>query len=161
MGGPGSGGARVRSGPARDPNAIRRKRDGDGGYELLPMSGREGEPPAWPLGGTMTKFQKATWPEIWRKPQAIMWERLSMEVLVASYVRMLEVVGKPKAPASAMANLLRLADNLGLSQGGLAKNRWQIVDEAPSAVRTPARPKTASAKDRIRVLEGGRDARAS
>jgi hypothetical protein len=160
MGGPGSGGARCRSGPPRDPNAIRRNRAGDGGYELLPASGREGEPPTWPLGRA-SKFERERWAEAWRTPQAIMWERLGMEIPVAIYVRSLAEASKPGASAMKMQNVLRQIDTLGLSQGGLDRNRWRIVDDGPSTARTPARPKTATAKDRLRVLEGGSDAAAS
>lgn len=160
MGGPGSGGARVRSGPARDPNAIRRNRDRDGGFEILPASGREGDPPPWPFG-TPRKFERERWAEVWRTPQAIMWERLGMEVPVAIYVRSLAEASKPGASAMKMNNLLRQIDTLGLSQGGLDRNRWRIVDDAPAASRVPSRPKTASAKDRLRVLDGGTDAAAS
>jgi hypothetical protein len=155
------GGPRVRSGPPRDPNALRRGRDRDGGgFELLPASGRDGETPPWPFGRS-TKFERERWEQVWKMPQAIMWERLSMEIPVAIYVRSLAEASKPGAAATKTNNLLRQIDSLGISPGGLAANRWRIVDDGPSVSRTPARPKTATAKDRLRVLEGGSDARAS
>jgi hypothetical protein len=44
------GGARARSGPAPDPNALRRERDGNTWIDL-PAEGRAGPPPEWPLTG--------------------------------------------------------------------------------------------------------------
>lgn len=42
------GGARARSGPAPDPNALNRERD-KGEWKVLPREGRPGPPPDWPL----------------------------------------------------------------------------------------------------------------
>lgn len=42
------GGARARSGPAPDPNALPRVRD-KGEWKVLPKEGRTGTPPQWPL----------------------------------------------------------------------------------------------------------------
>jgi len=44
------GGARINSGPAPDPNALRRDRAEDkAGWTILPADGRQGDPPDWPL----------------------------------------------------------------------------------------------------------------
>ena len=43
-----SGGARARSGPAPDPNALRRDRKDDAGWSSLPVI-REGDVPEFPL----------------------------------------------------------------------------------------------------------------
>lgn len=44
------GGARLNSGPPPDPNALRRdRRDDKAGWTMLPASGRQGDPPNWPL----------------------------------------------------------------------------------------------------------------
>lgn len=48
------GGARVNSGPAPDPNALRRDRKQDrDGWTTLPAKGREGATPPWPLPGDL------------------------------------------------------------------------------------------------------------
>ncbi len=62
-----SGGARARSGPVRNPNALRRGRGGDTGFLDLPVAGREGDPPAWPLGRS-SKFERETWVTEWQRP---------------------------------------------------------------------------------------------
>jgi hypothetical protein len=45
------GGARARSGPPPDPNALRRDRKDDAAWIILPAAGRQGDPPEWPLTG--------------------------------------------------------------------------------------------------------------
>jgi hypothetical protein len=156
-----SGGARVRSGPPRDPNAIRRGRSPDrSGFEYLPAAGREGAPPAWPLPGRPTKFERDRWTIEWTKPQAVMWERLGWDVQVAMYIRTLRVASSGKAAATVTSNALRQMDMLGLSRAGLAANRW-IIEDAPPAAAAPRRAPGASAKERLSVITGGSRARAS
>jgi hypothetical protein len=159
MGGPGSGGSRVRSGPPRDPNAIRRGRDGRSGLVQLPAAGREGEPPAWPFPRP-TKFELETWAREWARPQAVMWERLGWEVQVALYVRNLRQASSGKGSATTTTNLLRQMDMLGLSDDGMRRKGWEVADGAP-VTAAPRRAPTSTAKDRLKVLSGGADARAS
>lgn len=155
-----SGGARTRSGPPRQRDAIRHGRGGDSGWIPLPSSGREGDTPTWPLGRA-TKFEREQWEREWRRPQAIMWERLGWEIQVALYVRTLRAAAAPNAAAATTTNLLRQMDGLGISQDGLARNRWYVVEDAQAAARPVKRAPTTSAKDRIRVIQGGADERAS
>jgi hypothetical protein len=149
------GGARSRSGPAADPNSLRSDR---AGWTHLPAAGRDGDAPAWPLPRP-TKFELEVWRDLWKKPQALMWERRGWEVQVALYVRTLRQASGAGARASTLTVLLRQEVNLGLTEDGLARNRW-IIDEAPAAAAPPRRA-TSTAKDRIRLLQGGVDARAS
>jgi hypothetical protein len=46
-----SGGARARSGPPPDPDALRRDRKSDPKWITLPAEGRDGPTPEWPLSG--------------------------------------------------------------------------------------------------------------
>lgn len=66
------GGARARSGPAPDPNALRRERD-VGEWTILPADGRPGSAPEWPLRGQSDR-EVELWDAMWSKPQALMWE---------------------------------------------------------------------------------------
>lgn len=153
------GGARVRSGPARDPNSIRSAKD-QVGWDQLPASGRVGDPPPFPLPRP-TVWESERWTIEWRKPQAIMWERLGLEVLVALYVRALRDASKGSQSANRQTNLMRQMDNLGLSPAGLEHYRWRIVEDAASTPAVPRRPVSTSAKDRLGVIRGGRDARSA
>lgn len=152
-----SGGPRSRSGPAPQRGALRNR--GRDGWTALPVTGREGETPLWPLGRS-TKFEREMWEREWRRPQAVMWERLGWDVQVALYVRTLRAANGPKATSGNTTNLLRQMANLGLTEDGMARNRWYIADE-PAAKPAPRREPTTTAKDRLKLIAGGSDARAS
>src|SRR6185369_1931074 len=126
---------------------------GDSGWVHLPAAGRDGPVPPWPLGRP-TKFELETWEREWLRPQAVMWERRGWEVQVAIYVRTLRVASSPKASSATTTNLLRQMVNLGLTDDGLARNRWIIDDQAAAAPKSK-RPPTSTARDRLTMLQGG------
>lgn len=153
------GGARTRSGPAPDPNALVRERDA-GEWTKLPISGRPGPAPAWPLTAASAR-EKKLWVELWHKPQAIMWEKLGQHHEVALYVRRLTEAEQRNSPVALSTLVRQLADSLALTTPGLRAARWTIVrdkveqtqaGQAPAGTEEPARR---SARDRLRVVEGG------
>lgn len=150
-----SGGARARSGPAPDPNAIRRERDA-GEWTELPADGRNDDPPDWPLAA-MSSRELQLWVRLWRMPQALMWERYGQELEVALYVRQLERFEKPRSPIILGTLVRQMADSLGLTTPGLRANRWKIMrpNDAdapiPGGLGAPRR----SSRDRLKVLTGG------
>ncbi|MDP8928662.1 MAG: hypothetical protein M3O70_08840 [Actinomycetota bacterium] len=150
-----SGGARSRSGPSPDPDALRRERDGDG-WRTLPAAGRKGPPPEWPLPRP-TKREQELWAREWARPQALVWEANGQEVEVALYVRLLRTCESPNTPTTAVTELRRQMDALGLTIPGLSKNRWRIVDEAAAPQRTERTSPAGgpSARERLKVLQGG------
>lgn len=151
-----SGGARARSGPPPERNAIRNGRSG-ADWIRLPASGRKGAPPGWPLTRP-TKREVALWSDLWKTPQAIMWEGNGQGLEVALYVRSLREAEKSGSSSAARTLLLRQQEYLGLSQPGLARNRWTIVDDAAmAAAEAPldgdAKPIPISdARDRLRKI---------
>jgi len=149
------GGARARSGPPPDPMALRRDRD-RGDWVRLPASGREGDIPDWPLG-TSNARELRLWAEEWRRPQAVMWDARGQQLEVALYVRAVVVSEGRKATAADRGLVLRYMDDLGVSQGGLAKNHWTIVlPEVPTALR-PTGTDAPSARDRFTLVSGGEE----
>lgn len=149
-----SGGARVRSGPAPDPNALRRERD-SGEWTNLPAAGRAGPPPAWPLlDGSVREHE--LWLRLWAMPQALMWERFGLDIEVALYVRQLERFELPRSPIILGTLVRQMADSLGLTTPGLRANRWRIerADEQPAAT-APVLPMRPSARDRLKAVRGG------
>src|SRR6185369_16424302 len=134
-----SGGARARSGPPPDPKSIRNGRAG-ADWIHLPSSGRKGEPPAWPFPRP-TKREKALWADLWKTPQALMWEANGQELEVALYVRQLREAEQPGAAAAMRTLVLRQLENLGLSQPGLARNHWIISDSSAPEPRPAAPPR--------------------
>lgn len=147
------GGARVRSGPAPDPMALRRDRDA-GEWVELPASGRAGDLPAWPLSEP-TPRELDLWSVEWRRPQAVMWERNGQALEVAMFVRAVVDAESPRASVSSRTLVRQQMDSLGLSIPGMRAARWRIVDEtaAPRAQR-PAAPARKSARDRLKVVGG-------
>lgn len=154
----GSGGARARSGPAPDPNALRRERD-QGEWTILPASGRPGEPPAWPLVD-QSEREVELWARLWAKPQALMWERLGQELEVALHVRNLALVEMPGAPVNLGTLVRQQQDSLGLTTPGLRSNRWRIpgdeVGQRRSERMPTAAPARKSSRDRLRGIDGGK-----
>lgn len=120
----GSGGARTRSGPPRDPNALRRERD-EGEWVVLKQSDRVAEAPDFPLEG-VTDREVEIWAAMWEKPQALMWELLGLEWTVAMYVRSLVRAESMIAKAAERTLVRQYADSLGLTAPGLLSLRWKI-----------------------------------
>lgn len=149
-----SGGARVRSGPAPDPNALRRERD-QGEWTTLPAEGRLTEPPEWPLSGQSPR-ERELWRRLWCMPQALMWERYGQELEVALYVRQLEKFERPRSPIILGTLVRQMADSLGLTTPGLRANRWRIeqVVELATAAKT-GRASAASVRSGFRVVRDG------
>lgn len=151
-------GGHARSGPPPDPNALRRERD-KGEWTMLPAAGRQGDAPVWPLLGH-TEREADLWGDLWRKPQALMWERYGQEIEVALYVRNLAQVELPGSPINLGTLVRQQSDSLGLTTPGLRSNRWRIVAAVPAeAVPAPSKtpPRRSSARDRFKVVRDDAD----
>jgi hypothetical protein len=141
------GGRRTRSGPAPDPNALARERD-EGEWTVLPPTGRPGRAPAWPLHPPATARERKVWTELWKRPQAIMWERLCQEFYVGLYVRRL-VEAEERGSAVNLSTLVRqMADSLGVTTPGLHSNRWKIEREKTAG---PEQQSTGAGRSRSRA----------
>lgn len=147
-----SGGARTRSGPAPDPNALRRDRPGDrDGWTTLPADGRTGPAPEWPLT-TQTERERELWTSHWRKPQAVIWERDHIIENVAMYVRQFCEGEVPKSSAENRKTTRMMAADLYLTPDSLLKAKLRIGQVATTlASVTPIR---ASARSRLTVTDG-------
>lgn len=151
-----SGGARARSGPPPDPNALRRDRD-QKEWSDLPAEGREGPAPEWPLP-EIGRDELALWEREWKRPQAVMWERNGQELEVALYVRAITVAEGAKATAADRNVVQRKMNDLGLTVPGLRANRWRIVSKDDKPAQQPKRGKSRkSARERLRVVKDGDD----
>ena len=146
-----SGGARARSGPPPDPNALRRDRQSDAdGWVTLPAEGRTDPAPAWPLG-SQSDAEQALWVKLWAKPQAIEWARLGLDDEVALYVRRFLEAAEREASSSLGTLVRQLAENLGISAPGMLRLRWKIAP-ADQAAAPQRRSGAAPAKTRLRVV---------
>ncbi|MEK6310131.1 MAG: hypothetical protein V4737_11565 [Curtobacterium sp.] len=177
-----SGGARARSGPAPDPNALRRDRKTDAEWTTLPAEGYQGPIPEHPLPANpiydifwvdkqrmkeldvqateaFREREVALWEKLWRRPQAVMWMKLGLEYEVASYARAYLESNLPDAVSGMKTATLRMAAELGLSLPGMHSLRWKIADDELSAKRAEAETtntrkpaKRLSARDRLKAV---------
>lgn len=169
-----SGGARARSGPPADPNALRRDRKDDKAWINLPIVPLE-EIPTYPLqkipvyyeywvdkqkvreldeGPTEGRWESelSLWAELWSKPQAHMWAALGLKWQVAAYVRSyIESVG-PDSNAGMKTAVLRMEAELGLSTVGMGQLRWSIATDELADHRDEVKPSRQSSRDRLKAL---------
>lgn len=126
------GGARVRSGPAPDPNALRREKDGKD-WVSLPAK-REGPLPPWPrYMSAPNEAELAMWEELWEKPQALVWEADHLEHTVAVYVRLFIECSQRNASAQRGTLMRQREDGLLLSASALAAARYVIKTDGDAA----------------------------
>ena len=150
------GGARNRSGPAPQEGSGRSDRRG---YSLtaLPAEGYTGEAPEFPLPDPSDR-ELEVWEQAWRTPQACAWSMPSESWrirTVALWVRTSVRCEDRDAPASILAQVHRLADQIGMTTAGLAEMGWKVaVDEvaAKAAEHTSAPSKPKSSRDRLKAV---------
>lgn len=147
------GGARARSGPAADPNALRRQDHSDSkGWVVLPVGGRVGVVPDFPLSNGLVS-ELELWAELWIKPQAVMWEKLGLKFQVAAYVRAFLESVEPEASAGIKTAVIRMEGELGISLPGMAALRWRLSEDELELKRSePSKPVVSSARDRLKAL---------
>lgn len=149
------GGARNRSGPLPSEDSARSEARG---YKLdsLPVEGFKGEAPEFPLPQP-TKRELDVWAWAWTTPQACAWSLPSeawRQHTVALWVRTKVRCEDLEAPSSLIAQLHRLADQIGMTTAGLAEMGWKITADAkPDSTPEPA--KAAPGGSRLRALNGG------
>lgn len=145
------GGARARSGPAPDPNALRRDRPSDAAeWIVLPAEGRAGDPPEWPMADPFDR-ELELWAQLWTKPQAVAWDHLGLHFEVALYVRRLCEAEQHMSSVNLSTLVRQLGDSLGITTPGMRANRWRIGDAA-SAEKKPATARRTAARDRFKVV---------
>lgn len=147
-----SGGARARSGPVRDPNALRRDRPDDkNGWTLLPAEGRAGAAPEWPLR-LQSEREAQLWESYWRKPQAVIWERDHLVEVVALFVRQFCEGEVPKASAENRKTVRMMFADLYLTPDSMARARLRVATDEVADTRA-ARAARPSARSRLKVVD--------
>ncbi|RCL84430.1 MAG: hypothetical protein DBW62_08640 [Microbacterium sp.] len=156
-----SGGSRIGAGrPPQEGSLAEAIRLESGLIRTLPKE-RTGPTPKWPLRGRARAGEAALWAEMWRKPQAIVWEEEGNHHQVAMHVRThieAEAVG---ATAALRGLLLRQQSDLLLTRAALLKAGFRIsTSSTPNPAGTPvggptqAKRKTIpSARGRLRAVE--------
>jgi len=148
------GGARARSGPAPDPNALRRLRKDDAGWTMLPSGARTEPAPDWPL---VEASQRETelWEAWWREPVAAIWEQSHALHYVAFTVRMFAEAEQPKARTEDRKSLNQMMANLYLTPDSQARARIRIATDETAEKREEKaeKPARASARNRLKVVD--------
>jgi hypothetical protein len=122
------GGARSRSGPPPDPNALRRSRKSDPAWTKIPASW-SGEPaPEWPLVEPSTR-ELELWTAWWAEPVAVLWEESHALHYVAFTVRMFAEAEQPKARTEDRKSLNQMMANLYLTPDSQLRARILIVED--------------------------------
>lgn len=152
-----SGGARVTSGPPPDPRSLRSQRLGfSDGWRELPEAGRKGRLPRWPLED-QTDREKALWREMWKLPQAVMWEEMRQQWSVGLVVRLRARAEGRSSSAALLMELRQHEDSLGLTTPGMLRNRWRLSVPQVAAAEVPKATAAApeSARSRLALIADG------
>lgn len=136
--------------PKLEPNRGPRGR----GITLLSPGGRLGGPPRWPLPGAMSPDEADAWVQLWKTPQATMWETLGWTRTVARYCRVMVLAEAPEATAALLAQTLALEDRLGLTPKAMRLLLWQIAVDEVAGKRDEKQAETAakSARERFKAV---------
>jgi len=146
------GGARARSGPPADPNALRRDRKDDAAsWTTLPATGRTAPAPDWPLTPP-TPREMEMWHRFWAKPQALIWERDGQLEYVAIFVRQLVEAEGEKASAENRKTVRMMFADLYLTSDAMLRGRFKIGTPEDDRPRI-APPPRSMARDRLKVVE--------
>lgn len=120
----------------------------------LPVDGRKGRAPAWPLAGRAPRG----WAALWKLPQAVMWEQMHSELAVARYlmlrVGMEDSLAAGEEVKSAVFSEIRQSeDALGLSPKGMQTLRWRVTtDEVEEQRRAKRAASPSNRRARLRVV---------
>lgn len=148
-----SGGARARSGPAPDPNALRRDRKDDAAWLTLPAEGRQGKTPSWPLLDPDPR-ELQLWVSYWKKPQAVLWEHNNQHFEVALHIRTFFEAERADAVASLRTLVRQQMDALLLTIPAMHAARVKIAADEVAVKREEASAPVSrqSARDRLRAV---------
>ena len=136
----------LNSGPAPDPNALRRNRKDDtASWRTLPPTGLQGDIPSWPAEIERASVKElALWTRLWREqPQAHIWRSHHLDIQVATYVRTALFAAQSGVAATYLTAVRQQAEGLLLTPAALRSSRYKVTgDEPDAAPANPDRPAT-------------------
>lgn len=129
-------GGHAYSGPPRDPNSRTSERRGFT-PTTLPASGFEGAiPNLSDFLPDATARHETIWAQLWRTPQACMWDREPWRIPnVADLVRCQVRAEDPDAPAAWETAIQQKRTEAGLTEAGLRFNGWAVTRDEVAAKR--------------------------
>ena len=112
----------------------KRRPNATSGFKRLPHEGRSGDPPVWPLpeldDSQLAALEAVEWARVWGLPQAVEWERMRCETLVAMYVRVFVKASLTGGDTKLLSEMRQLDAKIGLSPRAMMDLRWE-TDDAP------------------------------
>lgn len=149
------GGARARSGPPPDPNALRRDRKSDAGWSILPAVGMDA--PSWPLVHISAR-EAELWDAFWQKPQSQLWARNGQVFEVALHIRCFAEAELPGAMTNLRTLVRQQADALLLTMPAMAAARVKIAgddlrEKRTAAAAAPDVEVKVSSRSRLRAVQ--------
>lgn len=132
-----------------NPNSVRGMR-GRVGPQKLPKGGRKGPTPKWPLAVAPDEDEKKAWRDLWRSPQAVIWEQQEWTRFVARYCRIMVEAERPRSKAQTRAEARNMEDKLGLTPKAMKLLMWEVVGDEVAAQRQQSN--AASARSRIKAV---------
>lgn len=138
-------------GPAPKDPSQRRRRNKTATRALLPAEGRTGETPVWPLpeDDRIGDAELSLWADLWRLPQAVVWERLGYFREVALYVRH-QILAEFGSLDHAKEARMR-SDRLGLTPDSMRRLQWEVVEDEVGE----RRQEKASSRPKLRAVDPG------
>lgn len=106
----------------------------------LPIGGRVGDPPPWPLPGRASAAERGAWAALWKTPQAVAWERLEWTRTVARYCRLMVRAERINATGALLAQATALEDRLGLTPKSMRLLLWEVVSDEVAEKRGEKTP---------------------
>lgn len=135
--------------PLPKPDHQRRNARARVGQQRLPAEGRQGKPPAWPLDTKPTAALRSLWNDYWTKPQAVVWEAIGCERVVAMLCLFEDQINNGSTVATVLTRHGQLQDRLGLTPKAMRALLWEI-DSEPTPVAA-----TSNAIDTYRAMLDG------
>jgi hypothetical protein len=117
------------------------------GITKLPIEGRSGKAPDWPLTA-QSSAETEVWAQLWVTPQAVAWERLGWTRTVARYCRVLVASEDRDATPALLAQAVALEDRLGLTPKAMRLLLWEIASDDVAEKRQTS----AGARGRIKAV---------
>ncbi|HSW42707.1 MAG TPA: hypothetical protein VLM76_09385 [Patescibacteria group bacterium] len=114
--------------PSRNP----RRRNARPEERVLPPRNPVRHRPVWPLQDPATPAERKLWFELWTLPQAVAWQTLGINRVIARYCRLSLLAEDPEASAPLLNEVRQLEDRIGLNPVALRRLGWEIAgpDEA-------------------------------
>lgn len=157
-----SGGSRNRSGPSPDASSGRSDRRGLR-LTALPREGYGGPVPVYPFIDTDFAYdspganrEQELWGQLWKTPQASAWALEPWRwQAIAMFVRLSVRLEDPHSPATLAPQVIRFADQIGLTPAGLKENGWALGPDELAEKRSEklAEPKAKPVR-RLRAING-------